>query len=78
MDFPRSARVFDLSFQFLILHILIFAFTVLPSVCLIVLLIIIKYWPSFWGTVVAHWLRCYSTMRKVAGSIPDGVIVIFH
>ena len=30
------------------------------------------------GTAVAHWLRCYSTNRKVAGSIPDGVIGIFH
>ena len=29
------------------------------------------------GTAVAHWLRCCATNRKVAGSIPDGV-VIFH
>ena len=27
---------------------------------------------------VAQWLRCYATNRKVAGSIPDGVIGIFH
>ena len=27
---------------------------------------------------VAHWLRCCATNRKVAGSIPDGVIGIFH
>ena len=26
-----------------------------------------------WGTVVAQWLRCCATNRKVAGSIPDGV-----
>ena len=30
------------------------------------------------GTAVAQWLRCYATNRKVAGSIPDGVIGIFH
>ena len=28
--------------------------------------------------VVAQWLRCCATNRKVAGSIPDGVIGIFH
>jgi len=27
------------------------------------------------GTAVAQWLRCYATNRKVAGSIPGGVIV---
>jgi len=26
---------------------------------------------------VAHWLRCCATNRKVAGSIPTGVIGIF-
>ena len=31
-----------------------------------------------WGTAVAQWLRCCATIRKVAGSIPDGVIGIFH
>ena len=30
------------------------------------------------GTAVAQWLRCWSTNRKVAGSIPGGVIAIFH
>ena len=33
---------------------------------------------SMWGTAVAQWLRCCATNRKVAGSIPDGVIGIFH
>ena len=28
--------------------------------------------------VVEQWLRCCATNRKVAGSIPDGVIGIFH
>jgi hypothetical protein len=28
--------------------------------------------------MVAQWLRYYATNRKVAGSIPDGVIGIFH
>jgi hypothetical protein len=30
------------------------------------------------GTAVAQWLRYCATNRKVAGSIPDGVIEIFH
>jgi len=30
------------------------------------------------GTGVAQWLRCCPTNRKVAGSIPDGVIGIFY
>jgi len=30
------------------------------------------------GTAVAQWLRCCATNRKVASSIPDGVIGIFH
>jgi hypothetical protein len=34
---------------------------------------------SFGGPLmVAQWLRYCATNRKVAGSIPDGVIVIFH
>jgi hypothetical protein len=28
--------------------------------------------------MVAQWLKYYATNRKVAGSIPDGVIEIFH
>jgi len=32
----------------------------------------------FWGIAVAQWLRCCATNRKVDGSIPDGVIGIFH
>jgi len=27
---------------------------------------------------VTHWLRCCATNLKVAGSIPEGVIGIFH
>ena len=30
------------------------------------------------GTAVTQWLRCCATIRKVAGSIPAGVIGIFH
>ena len=29
-------------------------------------------------TAVAQWLRCCATNQKVAGSIPAGVIGIFH
>ena len=31
-----------------------------------------------WGTAVAQWIRRCATNRKVAGSIPDGAIGIFH
>ena len=31
-----------------------------------------------WGTAVAQWSICCATNRKVAGSITDGVIGIFH
>ena len=30
------------------------------------------------GIAVAQWLMCCATNRKIAGSIPDGVIEIFH
>ena len=30
------------------------------------------------GAAVAQWLRRYATNVKVTGSIPDGVIGIFH
>ena len=33
---------------------------------------------SQYGTVVAQWLRRCATNWKVAGSIPAGVIGIFH
>ena len=33
---------------------------------------------NFLVTAVAQWLRCCATNRKVAGSIPDGVIGIFY
>jgi len=35
--------------------------------------LVIKLW-----TAVAQWLRCCDTNRKVAGTIPAGVIGIFH
>jgi hypothetical protein len=31
-----------------------------------------------YGAVVAQWLKYCATNRKAAGSIPDGVIGIFH
>ena len=37
-----------------------------------------SYYINMWGTAVAQWLRCCATNRKVAGSIPDRVIGIFH
>ena len=32
----------------------------------------------YWGTMWRSWLRHRATSWKVAGSIPDGVIGIFH
>jgi hypothetical protein len=32
----------------------------------------------YMGTALAQWLRYCAANRKVAGSIPDGVIEIFH
>jgi len=32
----------------------------------------------FWGTRWRNWLRHCATSRQVVGSIPDGVIGIFH
>ena len=29
-------------------------------------------------TAAAQWLRCCATNRNIAGSIPDGIIGIFH
>ena len=31
-----------------------------------------------WDFLGAQWLRCCATNQKVAGSIPDGAIGIFH
>ena len=40
--------------------------------------LIIPYYTTVGGTAVAQWLRCCATNRKVASSIPDGFIGIFH
>ena len=32
----------------------------------------------YWGTRWRSWLRHCATSREVAGSIPDGIIGIFH
>jgi hypothetical protein len=31
-----------------------------------------------WGYVMVQWVRYCATNRKVAGSIPNGVIGIYH
>ena len=36
------------------------------------------YFRTYRGTAVTQCLKCCATNRKVAGSIPDGVIGIFH
>jgi len=35
------------------------------------------YLPIYLGTAVAQWLRCCATNRKVAGSMPAGIIGFF-
>jgi accessory gene regulator protein AgrB len=58
-----------------------FVVCVVLSVIRIVLLLIVLFYVLFvvgGGTAVAQWLRYSATNRKVAGSIPDGVIGIFH
>ena len=35
-------------------------------------------WVAIPSYIFAEWLRCCATNRQVAGSIPDGVIAIFH
>ena len=41
-------------------------------------IIFIFIYMEIWGTAVAQWLRHCATNRKVAGSVPDDVIGIFH
>ena len=63
MKLDRDCRVtFSVNF-YLILFIILLLF---------IIIFIIR------GTAVAQWLRGCATNRKVAGSIPDGVIGIFH
>ena len=51
---------------------------VVPSECFVALHESFNPLPANVGTAVAQWLRCCATNRKVAGSILDGVIGIFH
>jgi len=47
--------------------------------CLLPLPPVILYaYPTYWGTRWRSWLRHCATIRKVAGSIPDGVIGNFR
>ena len=48
----------------------------LPTVHIFPLLLLLLL--LLFGTAVVQWLRCCATKRKVAGSIPAGVIGIFH
>jgi hypothetical protein len=51
----------------------------LYCVILLLYICIYIYIYIFWGPLmVAQWLRYCATNRKVAGSIPDGVIGISH
>ena len=43
-----------------------------------ILLFLRQLWAQNWGTRWRSWLRHCATSRKVAGSIPDGVIGFFH
>ena len=54
-------------------HFIFIVFIVAPC-----MLVVLSHLLFQVGTAVAQWLRCCATNRKVAGSIPDGVIGIFH
>jgi hypothetical protein len=45
---------------------------------IIIIIIIITYLLTYLGHEVAQWLRHWATNQKVAGSIPNGGIGIFH
>jgi hypothetical protein len=47
------------------------------TILILTLILIIQFFTINMGTAVAQWLRSCATNRKVAGSIPDGVIGIF-
>jgi hypothetical protein len=49
----------------------------LGSVFRMVSLLYMRY-ALMWGHTVVQWLKHCTTNRKVAGSIPDGVVGIFH
>ena len=69
-------KLFSGNFEILkILHIIYAAYVNLHRR---VLTVIYTRFLEKWGTAVAQWLRCFATNRTVAGSIPDGVIGIFH
>ena len=80
--YVSSARLFSLpiwscfSHQY---HLVLPAYTVLFFQQFQRLLrIIASCFHIYMGTAVAQWLRCCATNRKVAGSILDGVIGVFH
>ena len=53
--------------------------TTLPPSCAVVMnLGTLNSWNPLGHSAVAQWLRCCATNRKVSGSIPAGVIGIFH
>jgi len=58
----------------LAIHVAIFT----QLVELYVILLITKYYCSYWGTRWRTWLRHCATSQKVTGSIPNGVIGFFH
>jgi hypothetical protein len=45
---------------------------------MIAYLLTFTYLLNYLGTAVAQWVMYCATNRKVAGSIPDGVIGVFH
>ena len=54
------------------------AFAILMALHVKKIFILFKKYVIILGTAVAQWLRCGATNRKVAGSIPAGVIGILH
>jgi hypothetical protein len=54
------------------------AFSVKLLFCSSEFILLFKHSPLRQGTALAQWLSYCVTNKKVAGSIPDGVIGIFH
>jgi hypothetical protein len=41
-------------------------------------MLVFNVWMPNMGTAVPQWLRYFATNRKVAGSVPDGVVGFFR
>jgi hypothetical protein len=64
--------------EFYVIHTVHVVTSICHPKCALYDALFMTYIISYMGTAVAQWLRYCATNRKVAGSISDGVIGIFH